>query len=137
MFFYNFFEKHNLTKNAILIFIPLSILVCFLEYNLGDKTIRVSYTESLGALTISALGLYSFRFLILNNTDESLTNAPFFYFNSAVIIYFLGSLCFFASSNLIANTESQYWIASNIIHNILNIVLNILLSVGFWKTRKL
>lgn len=136
LFFYRFFEINRTTKKIILLLIPIFFIISFIEFKLGDNLSRVNYTESIGALTISAMALLSFRYLILHGIYDNLANTSFFYFNCGAVIYFLGSLCFFATSNLIAKTEAHYWMVSNIIHAILNIVLNILLSVGFLKTNK-
>jgi hypothetical protein len=108
----------------------------FIEFKLGDNLSRINYTESLGALFISAMALLSFRYLILHGIYDNLTDASFFYFNCGALIYFLGNLCFFATSNLIEKTEAYYWIGPNTLHAILNIALNSLLSVGFLKKNK-
>ena len=136
VFFYRFFETNSVKIRPILYFIPLFFMFSFIEFKLGDSSSRINYTESLGALFISAMALLSFRHLILHGIYDNLADASFFYFNCGALIYFLGSLCFFATSNLIDKTEAHYWIAFNMIHAILNIVLNSLLSVGFLKKNK-
>lgn len=136
VFFYRFFETNSVNIRPILYFIPLFFMFSFIEFKLGDNLSRINYTESLGALFISAMALLSFRHLILHRIYDNLTDASFFYFNCGALIYFLGNLCFFATSNLIDKTEAHYWMAFNMIHALLNITLNSLLSVGFLKTNK-
>lgn len=136
VFFYRFFETNSVKIRPILYFIPLFFMFSFIEFKLDDSSSRINYTESLGALFISAMALLSFRHLILHGIYDNLADASFFYFNCGALIYFLGSLCFFATSNLIDKTEAHYWMAFNMIHAMLNIALNSLLSVGFLKTNK-
>ena len=135
MFFYQFFETNSVNIRPILFFIPLFFIFSFIEFKLGDNLSRINYTESLGALFISAMALLSFRHLILHGIYDNLTDASFFYFNCGALIYFLGNLCFFATSNLIEKTEAYYWIGPNTLHAILNIALNSLISVGFLKKK--
>ena len=93
-------------------------------------------SESLESVLISSFALISFKKLIQDEIPSAFVNTPFFYFNSAALLYFLGSLGYFAFLNLIEKRDPFHLSLAQNIHYFLNIVFNIIISIGFWKTRK-
>lgn len=65
--------------------------------------------------------------------DSPFSN-PFFWLNSAILIYFSGS--FFVFIFIDYRVPNMSWDLWNI-HSIVRIIFNLLLVIGFWKTRKI
>ena len=70
-------------------------------------------------------------------TIEKLTNLPLFWINSALLVYFSGSLFLFLSFEPLGKLHETAALVSYMFHNLMGVIKNVLLGLGFWKAIKL
>lgn len=135
-FYYLFYKTHIKSYPVFFALIPLFLVIGYVDYSVNGLESMDSISLSCEALILTLFSLFSFRELMNRRIFEDLLNAPFFFVNSAVLLYFLGNLCFFLFANYIYKTEAQNYMASWTIHSLLNITFSTLISLAFWRSKK-
>ena len=125
--------KKNLAKTLYILFLIFSILSIIYWEPLDVFPSYQRYTE--GIIIILFCLLY-FNQIFQELTIQRLERFAYFWLNSALLIYFSGTLFLFISYETIRTntTENvQYYI---IVHSSLNILLNLAYSATIWFGRK-
>lgn len=92
---------------------------------------------SMEAIVFISFALFFYFHVMKNLITDHLSDYAPFWFNSAVLVYFLGnSLLFIFCNYLYATERTKYAIMWTIVHSFFNIIYNILLSIGFWKIKR-
>jgi hypothetical protein len=130
-FYFLFLKKYSGTYYWFFLQIPALAIVCIIDYKHNGIDSMDSLSTSLESLTLSLLSLLSFLFLLRKGVIKDLSGTPFFYANTAVLLYFLGDLFFFTFSDYVRSTESSSYMALWTIHSLMNITANLLFCVTF------
>jgi hypothetical protein len=130
-FYFFFLKKYYGTYYWIFLQIPLLGIVCFIDYRKNGIDSMDSLSASLECLVLALTSLLSFLFLVRKRIIRDLARTPFFYANTAVLLYFLGDLFFFTFSNYIRSAESSSYMALWTIHSLMNITSNLLICTAF------
>lgn len=133
-FYWAFFRQYH---NAVflLIILPVYFMVAAIDYSINGPVNFDNYATAFEALTFALISLWSFYYMIKHMIFESITGAPFFWFNTAILLYFGGNLILFVFDNYLLRFQTSSHHALWAIHSVLNIIYNIVLATGFWKTR--
>lgn len=88
------------------------------------------------SIVFMVYALITYFNLIKTLEYENIFSNPVFWFNTAVLVYFAGSLFVFVFSNrlLAYSQKASYHLWA--IHSVCNIMYNLLIATGFWKTKK-
>ena len=95
-----------------------------------DYLIMVEY------FLIIALSLLYYFELLKNLNVPTLSNYPFFYFNTAFLIYFCGSFFIFLFSKQVTYLDKTIIKSITLFHSLLNIFYLSLITIGIWKVNK-
>jgi hypothetical protein len=132
-FFYYLFYKKYIKRNFMFYSIIGFSIIAFIDYRVnGIKSID-SFSESFESFVFIIYSLFSFLYIMRNMVFENLLAAPFFWVNSAILIYFSGDLLLFVFCNHLERID--YYMMWTIINSVFNIAYSILTSIGFWKTK--
>ena len=132
--FFDAFKKTHFHFILIALFLCLVIFTTFLANNI--KLID-NFSVSIEAIILIVYALLAFFIIMKKMVYEDVLSTPFFWINSAVLIYFSGNLFLFIFSTYLQNhNESSVYLKLYIIHSILNILYYLILSIAFWKARK-
>lgn len=114
----------------IFLFIGIAAFDYFKEKNTMDD---LSTTiESILFMLYSIVGFYT---LLQNPVQYRVVDIPFFWFNTAILLYFAGNLFLFIFSSYIERHSHRVFSEVWAIHSIMNIIFYVLISIGFWKTK--
>lgn len=80
------------------------------------------------------VGLLSFVFLVKYRINELITDIPFFWVNSGILVYFSGNILLFLFYKAIE--PKDFFMLYVYLHSSLNIIYNILLCVSIYKLEK-
>jgi len=111
-------------------FLPLVFIIYYTykhENRLSDVALAIE------SITVIASSMLFFYVMLKKLEHETPLANPFFWFNSAILIYFSSAFFVFIFSDY--RKLSSDWNLWNI-HSIVRIIFNILISIGFWKARK-
>jgi len=134
--FYHRFFKQYFNPLIIKILIFAFLIIAFIDYRLNGFNYVDNFSITIESVILTFYSVFFFYYILKNLLFENLLNAPFFWINTGVIIYFSGNLILFAFSNYLFETEpKKYHMLWYTVHAIINISYNILISVGFWKTK--
>lgn len=134
-FYFLFFK--NLRKIFIYIIVfSILLIVEYVDYRINGLSNFDNYSTSFESLLFSFLALWSFFYLIKHSIYKEPFNEPFFWMNTAILIYFGGNLILFVFNNYLLQHKSAGHLAIWGIHSFLNILYNCLIAVAFWKTRR-
>jgi hypothetical protein len=136
LFYFKFFSDNQKKYKLMLLLIPIFILLTYFENKNLNGLMQISFSPTLGAIVISTLSLIAFRFMLQKESFKDFYTIPFFYFNTAALIFFMGNLFYFATSSYIPDVEPRYWNLSIIIYNFIQIIFNGILFLGFLKIRE-
>lgn len=137
IFFYKlFFDK--ISKSIIHYIIGACFLVYIIldEIVFNDVTLFDSVSVSIESVIIILYSLISFYFIIKNIMYEDLLAEPFFWINTALLIYFSGNLFLFSFSKYLQNHHAKDFLNFYVIHSVLHIIYYSLISLGFWKAKR-
>jgi len=134
-----YFFFHLLRKKYRYVFgFFLSVFLVVFAYLLtvweqSDKYKTDSYLSIIETLFVFTCVFLWFRDIFKNLLVESLWKSPVFYFISAFILYFSGTIFLFLISDFIADNKlaqfNHYWV----LNVALCFLLRILLIIGIWK----
>lgn len=136
VFYKRFFDAHVKIK-FLKIVVPAFLLAAaadvFVLNSINSSDTLASSVEGVCIITFSVSAFYLImkKMLYSNLLDE-----PFFWINSAYLIYFSGTLFLFIFLNYIVKNHIENYSKIYIINSILNLVNYSLITIGFWKTRK-
>lgn len=132
--FYMLFYKQYFHLKILYFVIPAFYVVSFVDYKLHGLNEIDSFSVTVESFVFLFISLMSFYFIIRHLIFENIVAMPFFWLNSAILIYFSGNILLFIFSKSL-NTEDYYFLYS-FINSPLNIIYNFLICVAFWKSRK-
>ena len=134
---YLFFYRKLIEKSDFLIFVISCVLVIFLLFELYFKNLVddfFSFTLTIKSLSFIVLSLYYFYQVYTKEKDIFKNEAPQFWYNVGILIYF--SLAFFpfllATEMMSGLFDYSLWF----VHNIGNFSKNIIFAVGLWMVQK-
>ena len=117
-------------KYIALFFIVFTIIE-FIMWPDKDYLMMVEY------LLVIVMSLIFFYQLLSNLNVPKLGSYPFFYFNTAFLIYFCGSFFIFLFSKQVTALDKDIIKMITMFHSLLNIFYLSLITTGIWKaTRK-
>ena len=103
---------------------------------LQDFQLNNSYIKILESAILILLSLTYYYKLILEMKVFHLERHPFFWINTAILIYFSSSLFVFIYSNYLLYYSHQAGIQIWFIHSLFFILFNCILSIGLWIVPK-
>ncbi|MES2763740.1 MAG: hypothetical protein V4677_16110 [Bacteroidota bacterium] len=129
-----YFETTGKWFRVYLLFIPVFFIVfTIIELILwpgNDYLIIPEY------LTVIVMALLFFYHLLTKLNVPKLINYPFFYFNTAFLIYFCGSFFMFLFSKQVSVLDKDIIKMITLFHCFLNIFYLSLITTGIWKTTR-
>jgi hypothetical protein len=136
-FFKSFFDKFFRPFFHVFLFFFFLLFIIYTGFVSNDIKIIDNLSVSIESIILIIYSLFSFYIIMKKMIYENLLSTPFFWINSAILIYFSGNLFFFAFSNYLQkHSDQSLFLQLYIIHSIFNILYYITLSIGFWKARK-
>jgi hypothetical protein len=137
VFFFKSDHFEKLGKRVI----SLSILALLLTM-LGYMSFQESWSGMNPVLTtlesffVIILSLSLFWNLLVQQRIERIAKSPIFWINSALIIYFSGSVFLFIFSEYLVENDPNAFLQIWGLHSIFNITFNVLLTVGFIHSKR-
>lgn len=120
--------KH-ISRSLVLIFVLTIFFTVTSDFNEKINTI----TLTIESLTIIFMSLIYFDKMLKSMRLPKIWQDPYFWINSAILIYFSGSFFVFIFVDFVDIKSSfNLWH----IHSIVHFIFNIVLTVGFWKAQK-
>ncbi len=134
--FYARFLRKYINVTVIYGLLPIFLFIAIIDYKIYGKDKLDSLAISVESIILICYALYLFYYIMKYLIIKNLLPSPMFWFNCAILIYFLGNFFLFTFNNYVINLDEQkHFKLWSTIHTTLNVVYNILLSIGFWKTR--
>ncbi|MDX2174387.1 MAG: hypothetical protein SFY56_14895 [Bacteroidota bacterium] len=113
----------------------ISIVYFFLTHQNIENIIN--YADVIEASIIIILSLIFFFKVLADLEIPKLTAYPFFWFNSAFLLYFGTSFFLFLFNNNLRSFNETIVLFLNAIHLLMNICFNTILSIGLCKVKKI
>jgi hypothetical protein len=132
-FYVKVFPLSRLT-NLIYVMVFIFFGVAVFEF-LNKPTIKEDIATTAESIFVILFTIFGFYSLLQNPVQSRVIAIPLFWFNSAFLIYFAGSLFLFIFSAYIQRHYHSLSRELYAIHSVMNILFYILISTGFWKTR--
>ena len=134
--YYTWF-KNKLLRYALLIFCSLFIVIAVNEQiSSGTKTLN-SLSLSIESIAVILFSFITFFLFLKESLQVNILSVPFFWFNTAFLIYFTCNIFLHLFSQYLQEhalyTFYELW---GLWHSLSNITFYTLISIGFWKTRK-
>ncbi len=95
-----------------------------------------TFARSVECLAIIFLAMSWYVKLVSKETDDEAIQRSIKYINSALLIYFSGSVMLFTFANTISKLALKYTLLIWSLHTLLAVVLYVLIAIGLWKYRK-
>jgi hypothetical protein len=114
----------------VIYLVPLAFILHF-TYKHGNRLSDVSL--AIESITVIASAMIFFYVMLKRLEHDTPLSNPYFWFNSAILIYFSSAFFVFIFSDY--RRLSSDWNLWNI-HSIVRIIFNLLISIGFWKAQK-
>ncbi len=125
-------------KVTIGAFIVIYIAVFFISYftsrNFESVLDYISVTESAIIIILALVFLYK---IFIDLEVIKLTDYPFFWFNSAFLIYFATTFFLFLFNNNLKEFDPKIVYFLTAIQHLINIGLNVLIAIGLCKVKKI
>lgn len=135
-FYKRFFDAHTKIK-FLKIVIPVFFLIALTDaFVLNSINSSDTLASSIEGVSIIIFSVNAFYLIMKKMLFDNLLDEPFFWINSAYLIYFSGTLFLFIFLNYIVKNQIENYGKLYIINSILNLVNYTLITIGFWKTRK-
>lgn len=94
-----------------------------------------SYTNSVGTITLMAISIVYFYFLLKELPTETITKLPMFWVNTAVLIYYSGTFIQYLAADYLITVLKDDLINSWTLHNFLGILHYLMLAFALWVNR--
>jgi hypothetical protein len=132
LFFYWLYAVKSLRKIKLFWIFSLTYLLSFIPIELYFSKLKVVYSFNLVIGTILLMFLIFLEFLKQIKNDDILefSKNKMFYINIGLVLFYVGTLPFFALYNLLIN-ELQIWNAYYLYFMISNCVMYLLFSISF------
>lgn len=135
-FFYKQFFDTFIKSRIYIFLISFFLLVaCYDAFLLNGFNTMNNLAASVEFIILIIYALLSFFLILKNLVYENLLQTPFFWINTAVLIYFSGNLFLFLFTTYLQKYDIPDYGSLYAIHSVLNIVYYILISIGFWKVQ--
>lgn len=138
LFFYWLYAVKSLRKIKLFWIFSITYLLSFIPIELYFSKLKVVYSFNLVIGTILLMFLIFLEFLKQIKNDDILefSKNKMFYINIGLVLFYVGTLPFFALYNLLIN-ELQIWNAYYLYFMISNCVMYLLFSISFiWGRTK-
>lgn len=124
-------------KNLIRLFILL-LCIAFLAYmTIEERWGKMSpITTTLESVFVILLSLKLFWNILFRQQIENLSRNPIFWINTALILYFSGSIFLFIFSEYLVQNDPNAFLQIWGLHSVFNIAFNVLLTIGFIHSKK-
>lgn len=132
IFIYRHEESQIKWKKVISIILALYILIFVLTL-FGNFSHEINST--IEAVILLFLSLKAYLSFLNNTLDSLITDHYFFWFNSAVFLYFGTSFFLVMFENSIRFSDPRISYLTWSIHLVSNIIFNTLLGIGIWKAK--
>lgn len=135
----SFYMLHfKLKKLNIIVFFSVIIflIVSIIDFNVNGTNNFDNYATTFEAFFFSILSFWSFYYMLKHLSFKDPLRQPFFWINTAVLLYFGGNLILFIFNNQLLHSNNSDHLILWSIHSCLNILYNCLIAVAFWKTRR-
>lgn len=129
--YYNFFFKITYLHCFYFLFMIISLY----DFKNNNSSSFDGLSLIVESVFFIILSLLSFLYIIKHLIFDKITDNPFFWANSGVLIYFSGNILIFLFFKLI-DPKDFYWLYL-FVHSSLNITYSSLLCVSFYKSKKL
>jgi hypothetical protein len=136
VFFKLFFGSKFSFKMLFLLICLFLLIAGFDAFFLNDFYTINNFSTSIEAISMIIFSVVAFYFTLKNLLFDNILATPFFWINTAILIYFSGNLFLFLFSNYLQKHQILNYKMLFINHSFLNIVFYILISIGFWKVEK-
>jgi hypothetical protein len=104
-----------------------------IENNYGKLNYISLVVES---ISFSFFSIIIFHQILKYSIYSNIIDAPLFWYNSALLFYFIGNIFLNIFSNYLMNKALySFFVLWGVWHSSLNIIFYILISIGFWKTK--
>lgn len=134
--FYKPFYNSIYKISFYFIITPFIIFAIVNTVIVNDLTLYNSTLVTLEAIFFIILSCGAFYFILKMLLYEDLFQEPFFWINSAILIYFAGSTFFFGFVSFAQKYNPKALVFIFPIHSVLHIIYYALIGTGFWKARK-
>ncbi len=133
IFYYTYFLYKHIHILVFYVITLLFFVICFLDYTVfNSKDIDfLSITVESSLIIVTAL--FSFNWMSNYYQSVNIINVPFFWINTAVLLYFSGNLLVYVFSKTLKPDE--FYSLYSYVHSPLNITYNVLISIAFYKTK--
>ncbi|HET6991513.1 MAG TPA: hypothetical protein VFJ43_09330 [Bacteroidia bacterium] len=135
VFFINVIEERRLIF-SIKILIAFFFGIAALNFFLNGYTSMDNFSTATESILFILYSTAFFYLLLRNPVSVNVLATPLFWLNTAILIYFSGSLFLFIFSNYLELHSPKIYFELWGIHSILNILFYSLISIGFWKTKQ-
>lgn len=118
----------------------VGLILLFLIVATFDFLKKIKHLDDFSTTTESIIvmlyAVFGYFLLLKNPVQTRVISIPLFWFNTAFLLYFAGSLFLFIFGNFIQHHYKkgvfhEIWA----IHSVMGLTLYILISIGFWKTK--
>lgn len=132
--FYSRIFSNKMFSITSFIFVGSFICIMLWQAFTDHLNLMHSFFNAAEGLILIGLSFGLFIFIIRSDITLNLTREPFFWINTAVLVYFSGNLILFLFMKFL--TLQQLGNLWGPIHNSLNIIYNVLLIRAFWQLPK-
>lgn len=137
LFYFYLFKRKNIARRFLLLLIPVvSILIILNSIYLQSIFGFNSYAKTMVQLIIISYSLYYFFKQPANILEEQINNRPLLLINTAILIYYSGSLFVFMFSDFLykygEGLPKGFWM----FNIILNLIFQLLILVALWMVLK-
>lgn len=134
--FYHIFFRQFMKNKSILFVISLFLIVAFIDYKFNGLELEDNFCATFKSIVLTIYALFAFLYVMKYLVFENLLASSFFWFNTAILVFYSGRLLLVAFGNYLSKEDpSIYLIMYTVINSVLAISYNILITIGFWKVK--
>jgi hypothetical protein len=134
-FFYKRFFDDFFRTNMYWFLLAGFVIIGLVEAFFINDFYTMNITASVEALMGICYSLFAFYLIMKNLVFDQLLRTPFFWINTAILLYFSGTLFLFLFTTYLAKYDVKDYGPLYAIHSVVNITYYILISIGFWKAQ--
>ncbi len=129
---------HSFLPKAVFVLLATMVPVFFVidSFFLESIYLYNSYSRSIEALIFIFLAMSWYVKLVSEDPKEPALLVPVKFINSALFIYFSGSITLFSFANSISGRIAAFNLSIWTLHTLLAVSLYVLITLGLWKYRK-
>ncbi len=131
--FYVLFYRQYFKLKFLYLLLPCFYLINYFDNKLNGINEMDNFSVTIESSFFIIISLASFFFIIRHLIFENIVAMPFFWINSAILIYFSGNMVLFVVNKSLP--KEDFYILYSFINSPLNILYNLLICIGFWKSR--